>query len=175
MRVLEDTKMAGLCNWSQWYLRAAALLLVAFYLTHDDSTRLHSRGISLPLAVQRAFSRTCVHTRVCPTAAHAMYHALRARRGDRDSRVVRVYLVHVHVSRTYDHHGHERPRRAVKASQSSFHCCSLHGRVGNTRRFERKSNPRKGQRTARTRPAYIYIHTCWYLIHIRLMCAYIYI
>lgn len=27
---------------------------------------------------------------------------------------------------------------------------------GNTRRFERKSNPRKGQRTARTRPAYIH-------------------
>jgi len=74
-------------------------------------------------------------------------------------------LVHVHVSRTYDHHGHGHPRRAVKASQSSFHCCSLHRRVGNTRRFERKSNPRKGQRTARTRPgthdadAYTYVHT----------------
>jgi len=151
--------MAGLCNRSQWYSRAAALLLVAFYLTHDDSTCLHSPGIlSLrrgPASVLsiRAYARVSYRcTRNVPRTVRATVAARRS-------------LVHVHASRTYDHHGHGRPRRAVKASQSSFHCCSLHRRVGNTRRFERKSNPRKGQRTARTRPdthnadAYTHVHT----------------
>lgn len=53
MRVLEDTKMAGLCNRPQWYpLQATerslsslsfslplSLSLVAFYLTHDAIRR----------------------------------------------------------------------------------------------------------------------------------------
>lgn len=64
MRVLEDTKMAGLCNRSQWYLQAAALL-VAFYLTHDDSTRLHSRGIlSLSHAHAYAYAYAYAYARV---------------------------------------------------------------------------------------------------------------
>lgn len=90
--------MAGLCNRPQWYLRAAASL-VAFYLTHDDSTRLHSRGT---LSSAHHFS-----------AGHR-------------------------PSRTHRQHARPRPgtdmslRRAVKASQSSFHRRSLHGRARNT-------------------------------------------
>lgn len=98
MRVLEDTKMAGLCNRPQWYLQAAASL-VAFYLTHDDSTRLHSRG----------------------TLSSAHHFSAEHR-----------------PSRTHRQHARPRPgtdmslRRAVKASQSSFHRRSLHGRARNT-------------------------------------------
>lgn len=75
------------------------------------------------------------------------------------------------VRASYVRGSHVRPSqtRAVKASQSSFHPCSLHGRTSrNMRRFERKSNPRKGQRTAWTHPAIYYILIC-------ALCTYIHI
>lgn len=147
--------MAGLCNRSQWYLPAAALLLVAFYLTHDDSTRLHSSEGFSPSrwTSENAYARVSYRcTRNVPRA--------------------RACLVHVHVSRMYaNHRGHGRSRRAVKASQSSFHCCSLHGRVGNTRgdskgnQIRGKANERPGHarhtRNARTYIfAYVHTHLC---------------
>lgn len=49
------------------------------------------------------------------------------------------------------HHGHE-PLKPV--SPVSIPAACTDGRAGNMRRFERKSNPRKGQRTAWTHPAY---------------------
>lgn len=54
-----------------------------------------------------------------------------------------------YVGRTYDHHGHE-PLKPV--SPVSILAACTNGRVGNMRRFERKSNPKKGQRTAWTHP-----------------------
>lgn len=70
--------MAGLCNRSQWYLQALhRASLVAFYLTHDDSTRLHSRRISLPLSFADA-SALLFLTRT-PMCSSCITHAQTAR------------------------------------------------------------------------------------------------
>lgn len=55
------------------------------------------------------------------------------------------------------------PRRAVKASQSSFHRCSLHGRVGNIR-GDSKGNQIRGK--ANERPGHArYIHNIGAYVH----------
>jgi len=148
MRVLEDTKMAGLCNRSQWYLQAAALL-VAFYLTHDDSTRLHSRGIL-------SLSRT--HTHAFPIYAA---HARNARQWSQRRSLVYTFTWVARTTIT-----DASSRRAVKASQSSFHRCSLHGRVGNIRgdskgnQIRGKANERPGHaRHIHNIGIYMYVHT----------------
>lgn len=55
------------------------------------------------------------------------------------------------------------PRRAVKASQSSFHRCSLHGRVGNIR-GDSKGNQIRGK--ANERPGHArHIHNTGAYVH----------
>jgi len=55
------------------------------------------------------------------------------------------------------------PRRAVKASQSSFHRCSLHGRVGNIR-GDSKGNQIRGK--ANERPGHArHIHNIGAFVH----------
>lgn len=75
---------------------------------HDDSTRLHSRRDSLSLA--NACARACTLYPMC--IAH--------------TDVTRATVV---ACRSFVRGSHVRPSRtrAVKASQSSFHPCSLHG------------------------------------------------
>ncbi|KAM0732798.1 hypothetical protein ACS0PU_000959 [Formica fusca] len=137
--------MAGLCNRSQWYLQAAALL--AFYLMHDDSTRLHSRRDSLSLANACARERSCT---IYPTyTAH--------------TDVTRVTVV---ACRSFVRGSHIRPSRtrAVKASQSSFHPCSLHGRTSREyaairKEIKSEERPTNGLDT----PGYIYITLMCYM------------
>lgn len=150
MRVLEDTKMAGLCNRSQWYLQAAALL-VAFYLTHDDSTRLHSRGI---LSLSRTRALAHAYTRISNIPRTRMQRATVV--ADVGASYTFTWVARTTITDA-------SPRRAVKASQSSFHRCSLHGRVGNIR-GDSKGNQIRGK--ANERPGHArHIHNIGAYVH----------
>lgn len=141
--------MAGLCNRSQWYLQAAALL-VAFYLTHDDSTRLHSRGI---LSLSRR-ARTRIHTCLILTYCRRTQHATVV--ADVEASYTFTWVARTAITDA-------SPRRAVKASQSSFHRCSLHGRVGNIR-GDSKGNQIRGK--ANERPGHArHIHNIGVFVH----------
>lgn len=136
MRVLEDTKMAGLCNRPQWYPLQAAdrLSLVAFYLTHDTIRRGYILG-----------GLSCVHTctHVLPAFAAVSFSCRRARGGALGHTGTRV-----HAQRAYDRHRHElkdAPLNPVSPVSIGAACMD---EPGIRRRFERKSNPWKGQRTA---------------------------